>query len=110
MKIDCHCGAHIVDQTDDLPHKGHLITDQEWFAIFDALDDELIDALVDGRLDKQAAYHLVRQILGRSARLMWQCRECGRLYIDGLHGQLRGFVPQDEPADRELLRSRPSPT
>ena len=108
MKIGCHCGAVIIDQTDDLPHKGHLIPDQEWFATYDAIDDEVIDPMADGRLGKEAAYHQARQIIGRSARLMWQCRACGRLYIDGLDGKLRCFVPEGEPTDREVLRSRPS--
>lgn len=109
MKIGCHCGALLVDQADDLPHKGHLIPDQEWFATYDAIDDEIIDLVADGRLSKEAAYHHARRIINRSARLMWQCRACGRLYIDGLDGQLRCFVPEGEPEDREVLRSRSSP-
>ena len=79
MKIGCECGAVIVDQTDDLPHKAHLIPDQEWFATYDAIDDEVIDPMADGRLSKEAAYHHSRRIISRSARLLWQCRACGRL-------------------------------
>jgi hypothetical protein len=108
VMIGCHCGAVIVDQTDDSPHKGHLTPDQEWFATYDALDDEVIDPVATGRLGKEAAYHLARRIISRSARLMWQCRACGRLYIAGLAGQFRCFVPEGEPVDREVLRSRPS--
>lgn len=107
MKIKCHCGASIIDQTDDLPHKGHLIPDQEWFATFDAIDDEVIDPLASGQMDKEAAYERARHILERSTRQMWQCRVCGRLYIDGLDGKLRRFVPEGEPPDLEVLRSRP---
>ncbi len=108
MKIGCQCGEVIVDQTDDLPYKGHLVPDEEWFANYDALDDEVIDPLAEGRLDKKAAYRLARLVVARSSRLMWQCRVCGRLYIDGLDGQLRCFVPEREPIDREVLRSSPS--
>ncbi len=104
MKIGCQCGAAIVDQTDDLPHKGRLIPDQAWFATYDAIDDEVIDPVADGRLGKEAAYHHARRIISRSARLIWQCRACGRLYIEGFGGQLRCFVPEGEPADREVLR------
>ena len=110
MKISCHCGALIVDQTDDLPHKGHLIPDQEWFATYDGIDAEVIDALADGQLSREEAYHESRRIIGRSARMMWQCSACGRLYIDGLDRRLRCFVPEGEPFDREVLRSRPRPT
>lgn len=104
MKIHCHCGASIIDNTDDLPNKGHLIPDQAWFATYDAIDNEIIDPVADQRLGKEAAYHHARRIIYRSARLMWQCQECGRLYIDGLDGQLRCFLPEGEPVDREIFR------
>jgi hypothetical protein len=52
VKIGCYCGESIVDQTDDLPYKGHLVPDQEWFVNCDSLDDEVIDPLADGRLGK----------------------------------------------------------
>jgi hypothetical protein len=104
VKISCHCGTSIIDQSDDLPHKGHLIPDQEWFAALSAIDGEVIDPLAGGQLGQETAYHRVRQIISRSARLMWQCRSCGRLYIDGPEGQLRCFLPDGEPTDREVLR------
>jgi hypothetical protein len=110
VKIGCHCGAVIVDQTDDLPHKGHLIPDQEWFATYDAIDDEVIDPLACGRLKKDAAYMLARTIISRSARLMYQCRACGRLYIDDRQGNLQCYVPADDETAHEILRSRQSPT
>ncbi|XYH93634.1 hypothetical protein ACMHYB_38080 [Sorangium sp. So ce1128] len=75
---------------------------------YPAIDDEVIDPLADGRLSKEAAYHHARRIISQSARFMWQCPDCGRLYIDGLDGQLRCFIPDGEPVDREILRSRPS--
>jgi hypothetical protein len=108
VKIGCHCGEVIVDQTDDLPYKGHLVPDQEWYTNFDALDGEVIDPVVGGRLGNKAAYRAARLVISRSARLMWQCSACGRLYIEGLDEQLRCFVPEGEHPDRELLRSRPS--
>lgn len=43
MKIGCHCGPSIIDQTDELPHQGYLIPDQDWFATYDAIDDQVID-------------------------------------------------------------------
>ncbi|MGL6096264.1 MAG: hypothetical protein ACRC7O_10775 [Fimbriiglobus sp.] len=111
MKIKCHCGTLIVDISDSLPHKAHLIPDQAWFETYDAIDDEVIDPVADGQLERDEAYHLARHIISRSARSMWQCRACGRLYIDDLNHDLRCFVPQDlEPVDREILRKdRPDP-
>ncbi len=109
MKIGCHCGEVIVDQTDDLPYKAHWIPDQEWYVNYDALDDEVIGPAADGRLGKQDAYHKARLLISRSARLMWQCKACGRLYIeDQLDYQLRCFIPEGEHPDHEVLRSRPS--
>lgn len=105
MKIRCQCGHQILDITDQVPQKAHFIPDQDWFTIYDALD-ALIDEVAGGGTSKELAYHRARQIVSRSARLAWQCRHCGRLYIDGLDKQLRRFSPEGEPIDLELLRSR----
>lgn len=109
MKIGCQCGATIFDQTDDLPHKAHLIPDQEWFAKFDALDDKVIDPLVRGELTPQAAYMLARAILCEAARLMWQCATCGRLYIDDRANELQSYLPAEDTTAKEVLRSRDTP-
>ena len=101
-------GLSSLTNTDDLPHKGHLIPDQEWFVTYDALDDEVIDPLAAGRMEKKAAYQLARLIIHRSARLMYQCRMCGRLYIDDLQGKLQCFVPESEQTAKEIFRSRES--
>ncbi len=106
MKIVCSCGASIVDQTDYLPHKGHLIPDQEWFAVFDALDADIIDALASGRLPRPDAYRLAREIIRQASRLMYQCRSCGRLFIDDMQHELQTYVPAAEETSREILRSR----
>jgi hypothetical protein len=104
MKIGCHCGATVFDQTDDLPQKAHLIPDQAWNAIHDAIDDEVIDPVADGSLEREAAYHRARRIIGGPSRRMWQCVTCGRLYIDDHNYQLRCFVPAGEEPDRAILR------
>ena len=108
MKITCHCGALIIDQTDELPHKGHLIPDQECFATYDAIDDHVIDPVADGRLGREAAYREARKIIRQPTRLMYQCRSCGRLYIDDPKRELHCFVPESEQTSREILRSRPT--
>jgi hypothetical protein len=105
MKIGCHCGATIFDQTDDLPQKGHLIPDQEWFATYDAMDDEVIVPLTQGAIDKEKAFRLSRQVISRASRLMYQCNVCGRLYVDDNQGALHCYIPADEKTSREILRS-----
>jgi len=108
MKIGCHCGAIIRDQTDDLPQKGHLIPDQEWFATYDAMDDEVIKPLVAGTLAEGKAFMLSRMVIGRAALLVYQCSICGRLYIDDKDGKLHCYEPMDDSTSKEVLRSRPS--
>lgn len=103
MKIRCPCGHEIADTTDDLPHKGHLIPDQAWFPTLEALDGVIEDA-AGGRSAPEQACQRAREVVGRAARLAWQCRHCGRLYIDGGDHQLRCFRPESEPVDREVLR------
>ncbi|MCA8993795.1 MAG: hypothetical protein KDA88_17540 [Planctomycetaceae bacterium] len=106
MKIGCNCGATIFDSADYLPQKGHLIPDQDWFDVYDAIDDDVIDKVADGTLTKEAAYMKAREIIGSKARLMWQCVGCGSLYVDGRDGQLHGFVPATEETDRRVLAGR----
>jgi hypothetical protein len=106
MKIGCYCGASIIDQTDDLPHKGHLIPDQEWFDTYDAIDEDVIDSLARGLIDKDTAENRARSIIRRHARLMYQCRECGRLYIFDLQGNSQCYLPENDQTAREILRSR----
>ena len=107
MKIKCYCGSLIIDVADNLPWKGYLTPDQGWFSIFDAIN-KLIDAVANGRMEKEAAYHRASSIIIRSSRHMWQCPTCGRLYIDGSDGQLRCFMPEGDLIDREVLRGNPA--
>jgi len=106
MKIGCYCGATIFDQTDDLPHKGHFIPDQEWFATYDGMDNEVIVPLTEGAIDMEKAFHLSRRVISRASRLMYQCSECGRLYMDDNSGVLHCYVPSDDATSKEILRSR----
>jgi hypothetical protein len=108
MKFTCSCGATLHDQSDALPHRGHLIADQDWHPVADALDDAVIDALAAGTIDREAAYHRARLILGRASRSMYQCRACGRLYIDDRQGRLQCYVPAGPETSKEILRSRES--
>jgi hypothetical protein len=105
MKITCHCGALIRDQTDALPHKGHLIPDQEWFPVYDSID-LVIDDVVAGRSDAEAAYTKIRSILGTAARHVYQCKKCGRLFVDDRQHQLHTFAPTSAETCREILRNR----
>jgi len=107
VKIECHCGALIVDQTDDLPQKAYVIPDQEWFGVLEAIS-AAVERSGPAAEDKSAASRAARAVLWRVARSAWQCRECGRLYMDDEKSILREFLPAEEDVPRELFRSRPS--
>lgn len=75
--------------------------------MLDALD-AVIESIADGKIGRDAACQRAREIVLRPSRLIWQCRACGRLYLDGKDGQLACFAPEGGTVDRDILRSRPS--
>jgi hypothetical protein len=105
VKIECHCGALLVDHTDALPNKAHYIPDQGWDAVLVGLEAKVVDPLTDRRLTRDGAYQRAREIVIPSARGMWQCSTCGRLYVDDAAGKLNCFEPRDETTDRGVLRA-----
>lgn len=112
MKITCHCGHLIPDHTDDLPQKGHLIPDQNWNGLWDQIDEELLPKLASQKLSPDAASMQLRDVFSQVTRILYQCQECGRLYINDEHGKLHCYVPRDPTASREILsapHSRPEP-
>jgi len=107
MKISCSCGKILVDQTDDLPYKAHIIPDQHYFGLLEAIDDA-IENSGPSPSDKEAAAMRVRNLIGKITKLAWQCGVCGRLYFDGppRSNTVYQFVPADENIPKELLRRR----
>ena len=108
MKIGCHCGVTISDSTDYLSHKAHFTPDQDVYAVWDGIDDEVINRVATGELAVKDAYLKSRDIISSPTRQMWQCFECGRLFIDGPDGKLYCFVPENEETEKRILRSRTS--
>jgi hypothetical protein len=105
MKIHCPCGAIISDSTDSLPRKGYIIPDQEWFPVYDALD-KVIDDIVSGHTKAETAYMHIRCILGDASRWIFQCRDCGRLFVDDRKRKMHIFSPSSDETSKEILRSR----
>jgi ribosomal protein L37AE/L43A len=102
MKLPCPCGHEIYDGPDQNPNIGHLIPDQDWFRLLDT-----IDAAIEGHhptaKDKEAACMSVRCLIGDISRRIWQCSECGRLWINDRERQQQGFTPVTE-AGKKILR------
>jgi hypothetical protein len=93
MKIQCSCGHLITDGGDGLAHKAHIIPDENWFPLFDAIDRVLqFECGTPGA--REAACMRVRSMITESSRRAHSCSKCGRLYIDGHRGAVHGYVPQ----------------
>lgn len=106
MKIQCDCGEIIHDNGDSLPHKAHFIPDEQWHPLFEALDN-LIENRCHTSSQRNAACMQVRTLLSRFARSAWQCRACGRLYIEDTARDLHGYPPATADTSRELLSGAP---
>ena len=107
MKINCQCGAVIHNSTDDLPGKAHLIPDQAWCTMWDAID-QVLSAVANGSQTPEVASMKARKIVRNAGtRFMWQCGACGRLYIDDRRGGLQCFLPATKETDVEILRHVP---
>ncbi|MCB9896603.1 MAG: hypothetical protein H6825_01240 [Planctomycetes bacterium] len=104
MKITCTCGAQIVDSTDGHPNKAHLIADERWTGLLDALDDEVVAPLAAGRIGEDAAAMRLRTLVSHAQRLAWQCTACGRVWIEDPARTLHGYAADAPSADRRVLR------
>ena len=124
MKLGCACDATIVDQTDFLPYKAFYIADQDLEDIPNAIEDaltQLVAAITDShQLERwRAALHapatysarelFMQEVWGsisQYTRTMYQCPECGRVYLEQDHPTIMvGFTPDMADAPRSLLRS-----
>lgn len=80
-----------------------MIPDQQWLGIVDGVDETVLKPLEAGLIREPAASMRFRGILSRSVRILYQCNECGRLYMNDRHGVLHCFLPADETVPRSLL-------
>ena len=103
MKIQCDCGKIVHDGTDDLPHKAHLIPDQQWNSLFEALD-WLIENRCHTAIQRDEACNQVRLLVTKIARTAWQCTACGRLFIEDDARNIHCYPPGYPDTARELLR------
>jgi len=83
MQFACTCGWTIRDQTDYLPHKAELVARQD---LEDFLDDP------------QSTFVAL-------TRTVYQCDQCGRLWVEDQSGKLKSFAPETA-ADRILASKR----
>ena len=102
MKLECRCGHVILDIIDYLSNKAHVIPEQLWLDLLDAIDAAIENP---GGTDKarETACMSVRKKLNDSQQTTWQCEACGRLYIDDKQGRTQSFDPTDEGASTQIF-------
>jgi hypothetical protein len=126
-KLVCRCGYSVVDQTDFLPHKAEVLSDQDSERIWDAAADAIADFFAQNGDDARRTWttsHLhtrggadidassvVYQIMKRGphrlGRTLYECSACGRLWLQARPGENRwvSYSP-DEPGERGVLQQR----
>lgn len=104
MHFYCNCGNRISDTTDYLSYKGYVISDQDEFDFLDEID-RAIEQSGPSAEDKESAAMNVRRLWGDLTRTVYQCPECGTIYMNNDKNQLRGFTRGNENTEKNLLRS-----
>jgi len=104
MKIKCECGGVIVDQTDFLPYKAHMISDQDWFDFLDAVD-YAIEKSGPTSKEKESSLMGIRRLAIKLTRFIYQCASCGRLFIENENHELETFIKQEPYEGKQILAS-----
>jgi hypothetical protein len=104
MNISCDCGEIFADETDNLSYKAHVIPDQDWVQVFNAIDHVIQEAAA-GNLSIEAAQTQMRCVLASPVRTAYQCRVCGRLMVEDTRQQFHSFLAATEETPKQILRS-----
>ena len=90
MHFYCKCGNRISDTTDMISYKAHVIPDQDW----DNFVDEICDAIESKETDREKVIQNFFSKTLNADKLMYQCTQCGCIFIDDEDNTLRSFVPE----------------
>lgn len=82
MHFFCKCGKRISDSTDYLSYKAHMISDQDWFDLWDNIY-EVIEKSGPTQNDKEKAIVKIMQMSIQMETTIYQCTKCGKLIFDG---------------------------
>ena len=102
MHFYCPCGNRISDTTDNIPHKAHLVPDQDVISCSAAL--EQIVRAENISIEEKLEQIIVRIQGHYLSRCIYQCPNCGRLFVDDASHKLHSFLPE-EPIDKHLTAS-----
>lgn len=104
MKFLCECGHPIYDQTDYLPYKAHVISNQDWFNFLDEIDDA-IEKAGSTPEDKERALMRIRSLAVNLSKSVYQCNECGNVFFYRNPPQLEMFRCCSDNPNKELFKS-----
>jgi hypothetical protein len=126
MHFSCECGNTIRDTTDYLPNKAFLLADQDHFPLIEELE-QVLDRLaftlgakedwkfeanvspIDDRGDlRNSAFWLLRNTVSKYiARNLYQCGECGRIFVDraAKNEPMVSFKPDEPARSQDVLGS-----
>lgn len=101
MYFYCKCGSRISDITDYLPFKARMIADQDWIDFLETIEDAITSKEPDR---EKVADEFYSTAFNEHRRMIYQCPECGRIYINGEGNSLYSFRPE-MPVSTKLLQS-----
>jgi len=99
MKIKCSCDNIIFDSTDYIRNKGYLISDTQWFHFWNSID-EAIEKSESSTLDKEESSMKLRKL--NLFKTLWECKNCGKLFVDGKNGNLISYSSDNTKYNRIL--------
>jgi rubrerythrin len=104
MNFLCECGNRITDTTDYLPYKAHLISDQDWFDFLEEIDGAIEKSGPTAK-DKESACMKIRMLASDLKKSVYQCPNCGNIFIYNNPPQLEMFRSTEDNPDKTLLQS-----
>lgn len=102
MWIKCSCGNRIHDNTDNIPYKARYISDQDWFDVLDKIDASIESA----ERNKEKLCMDSSNYIYEKSKEIYQCYECGRLYVDDNNRKLHEFIPAEDMKGKVILSSK----
>ena len=105
MKFLCECGHKILDITDSVSFKAHIIPDQDWFDLLNEID-KAIEKSGPTEKDKENAAMQIRMYISKLTKTLFQCQNCGNVFFAKKNSdQLEMFRGSNENVDKNILQS-----
>lgn len=101
VEFTCDCGEiGFLSSTDNRSYVAHFIPDQEYDAFSELVDDAIEKS---GTSARQKAAACLSWRTFQMPRI-WQCPNCGSLYVQDLIGNRHRFDPASEDVSKQLFK------